>query len=51
MFEGDKTPWVLVDYIKYIFRGDKNFRFKLTRFMKSLTKKDYRNEIKTSSLI
>lgn len=44
MFEGDEGLWVPVDLIKYIFREDKNFRFRLSRFLKSLTEKDYRNE-------
>ena len=44
MFEGDETLWVFVYYIKYIFKANKNFRFELARFVKSITKKDYKTE-------
>ena len=36
MFEGAEGRWVLVDFIKYIFKEDKNFQFKLSRFTKYL---------------
>ncbi len=44
MFEGVEGLWVPVDLIKFIYREDTNFRFRLSRFLKSLTERDYRTE-------
>ena len=44
VFESAEGQWVPVDFIKYIFREDKNFRFTLSQFTKSLTERDYRIE-------
>ena len=30
-----------MDFIKYIYREDKNFRFHLARFIKGLTSRDF----------
>ena len=44
LFEGAEGQWVLVDFIRYIFREDKNFQFRLSRFTKSLIERDYKME-------
>ena len=44
LFEGAEGQWVPVDFIKYIFREDKNFQLRLSRFTKSLTERDYKIE-------
>ena len=44
LFEGAEGQWVPIDFIKYIFREEKTFRFRLSRFTKSLTERDYKIE-------
>ena len=44
LFEGAEGQRVLVDIIKYIFKEDKNFQFKISRFIKSLIERDYKIE-------
>ena len=38
------SRWVPVDFIKHIYKSDKNFRFRLGRFLKGLTRNYYRVE-------
>lgn len=40
------SRWVPVDYIKHLYVHDKNFRFRLSRFLNGLTKRTYRVEDK-----
>ena len=42
LFEGAEGQWVPVDFIKYIFREDKNFQIRLSQFTKSLIERDYK---------
>ena len=44
LFKGAEGQWLPVDFVKYIFREDKNFRFRLSRFTKSLTEREYKIE-------
>jgi len=43
-FEGSDTKWVPMDLLKHTFRHDPNFRFRLIRFVKGMTERDYREE-------
>ena len=36
-----QEKWIPLDFIKYIYREDKNFRFRLARFIKGLTSRDF----------
>lgn len=38
------SRWVPLDFIRYIYKGDNTFRFRLARFLKGLTRTHYRVE-------
>lgn len=43
-FPDSESRWVPTEYIKYLYRDDKNFFFRRLRFVKMLTKRSYRVE-------
>lgn len=40
LFEESSTKWVPLDFLKYTYRHDKNYRFRAARIIKGLTNRD-----------